>query len=181
MGVSYQLYKLSEAYEELMDRLAEQEGELSEEDEQELNQLIEQDLPNAITQAYMAIKNIKATNAGLKEERDLLDKRIKRYDKITERIQESLKSCLIRTGHADGKTYGKDGHYCFFTHTHPVEINEEVMMSGIKDKVNSFVASLPDYYRVSVSVNKTEVGKRIDAGEEFDFASKGENLNIQIK
>lgn len=178
-SISYQLYELSARYQALIDKIAEQEGELTEEDEQELN-ITEDNLSEAISESYKAIKNIKNVISGLEQEKDGLDKRIKRYKKIVDRISENLKMCMLTTGHTD-KTYGTDHHYAYITYTHPVEVNEEVALGTIQKPLEQFKAAIPGYFKVSVSVSKSDIGKLIDNGETFDYAMKGENANINIK
>ena len=180
MGVSYQLYELSGRYQALMDRIEEQEGELSEQDEQELT-IAEEDLAEAISESYKALKNLKCTITGLKEEKDILTARIRKYEKMTERIQDSVKRALIAFGKDQGKTYGNDQHYAYITYTHPVEANEDFLIEKIAGDLDEFVAKIPDYYKVSVSINKSAIGKRIDAGEKIEGASKGNNANVFIK
>lgn len=180
MGISYQLYQLSERYQALMDRIDMQDGEVGEDDALEL-EITEDNLAENISEAYKAIKNIKCVINGLDEEYKAMGARIKRYKKIQDRISESLKTCLLRMGRDKGKSYGTDNHYAYITYTHPVEVNEEAAIEAVQDKIDAFTASLPDYYKVDVSVSKSNLGKRIDAGEVFNFAIKTDNANIQIK
>lgn len=178
-GISYQLYELSARWQQIIDKIAEQEGEITEEDEQALA-ITEDDLSEAISESYKAIKNIKNVVSGLQEEKAVLDARIKKYTKIADRISENLKKCMVTTGHT-GKTYGTDQHYAYISYTHPVEVDEEAAIATIQEPLEQFRTAIPDYFKVTISVSKSDLGKRIDNGETFDYAVRGENENINIK
>lgn len=178
-GLSYQLYELSARYQAVIDRIAEQDGEITEEDEKELA-VTEENLSESISESYKAIKNINNVIDGLKAEAASLDQRIRKYTKIADRISENLKKCMLITGHT-GKTYGNDHHYAYITYSHPIKVNEEAALESYQKPLNNFKQSLPDYIKVDISVSKKVLGKHIDAGEEFDFAVKTDNANLNLK
>ena len=159
------LYQITADQNELFNQIAENDGELTPEMEQQLE--LNKDNFETKARGYIwMMKKLEADNITIDEELNRLERIKKRNDKLIDKLKESMKNALI----IFGDSQKVDTFTLSLRKSKSVEIVD--------------VDSIPAEYRTiktTETINKTEIKKAIESGVEVAGATIKENQNLQIK
>jgi len=98
------VYSLSEKLKHLMDYIEENEGEIPEWMDEELENLTERQIPQKLQGVGAVLRKLDAEQDFLKEEKKMLDARIKQAQHAQEKLKERVHLLLDRLGESKIKT-----------------------------------------------------------------------------
>jgi hypothetical protein len=158
------LYEISESYYRWRDKVIEMEGEVSEELFEELEQ-IQSSLDDKMEAYGVIIKSLRAETEALKNEKDILERRIKKNNNIEESLIFRLSDTM--------QQFGKDK---FQTTKVQLSFRKSKSVQILDEKL------LPEnFIKITKTPIKLEIKKALLDGLIVEGAELIENYNLQIK
>lgn len=158
------MYEITREYQELVNLITENEGELTPEIEESLK-LTKENYDDKLEAYVKVIKNAEAENAAYKAEIDRMKAAKSRNDKLVERLKRNIKESMLLFD-ISKKNVGV--FKLSLTNSTAVEITDDAMV--------------PMEYKVAkYESSKTRIKEAIDAGIEVPGAHLTSNKNLQIK
>ena len=173
------IYELSQEAEALRLAIEEQGGEITPEQEKQL----EVNAANAAEKVdyyYEQLADAKALDEAIAAEIKRLQARRKANAAYMDAVKGRMVDYMESAG--EGKVNGAKGlHYARLTTSHPVEVDEGLLLFPFEKDIRALAAQLEGLARVTVEADKTAIKARLQAGEEIEGAAMGESHSVTFK